>query len=58
MIPNDRPTLLVADEQTTVGEAFAKTDEVLLDGVRGVTELITTPGLINTDFADVKKDYE
>ena len=53
VIPNDR-LLSVADEQTTVVEAFAKADEVLLDGVRGITELITTPGLINTDFADVK----
>ena len=53
VIPNDR-LLSVADEQTTVVEAFAKADEILLDGVRGITELITTPGLINTDFADVK----
>mgnify|MGYP006112716951 FL=1 len=53
VIPNDR-LLSVADEQTTVIEAFAKADEILLDGVRGITELITTPGLINTDFADVK----
>ena len=53
VIPNDR-LLSVADEQTTVVEAFAKADEVLLDGVRGITELITTPGLINTDFADVR----
>ena len=53
VIPNDR-LLSVADEQTTVVEAFGKGDEILLDGVRGITELITTPGLINTDFADVK----
>jgi cell division protein FtsZ len=53
VIPNDR-LLSVADEQTTVVEAFAKADEILLDGVRGITELITTPGLINTDFADVR----
>ena len=53
VIPNDR-LLSVADEQTTVVEAFGKADEILLDGVRGITELITTPGLINTDFADVK----
>ena len=53
VIPNDR-LLSVADEQTTVVEAFGKADEIVLDGVRGITELITTPGLINTDFADVK----
>ncbi len=53
VIPNDR-LLSVADEKTTVVEAFAKADEILLDGVRGITELITTPGLINTDFADVR----
>ena len=53
VIPNDR-LLSVADEHTTVVDAFAKADEILLDGVRGITELITTPGLINTDFADVK----
>ena len=53
VIPNDR-LLSVADEQTTVVEAFGKADEILLDGVRGITELFTTPGLINTDFADVK----
>ncbi len=53
VIPNDR-LLSVADEQTTVVDAFGKADEILLDGVKGITELITTPGLINTDFADVK----
>jgi cell division protein FtsZ len=53
VIPNDR-LLSVSDEKTTVLNAFKMADEVLLQGVQGITELITTPGLINTDFADVK----
>ena len=53
VIPNDR-LLSVSDEKTTVVNAFKMADEVLLQGVQGITELITTPGLINTDFADVK----
>ncbi len=53
VIPNDR-LLSVSDEKTTVLNAFKMADEVLLHGVQGITELITTPGLINTDFADVK----
>jgi len=54
VIPNDR-LLAFSDENTTLIEAFAKADEVLLHGVQGITSLITTPGLINTDFADVRQ---
>ncbi len=53
VIPNDR-LLSVSNEKTTVMNAFRMADEVLLQGVSGITGLITTPGLINTDFADVK----
>ncbi len=53
VIPNDR-LLSVANEKTSVLSAFKMADEVLLQGVQGITSLITTPGLINTDFADVK----
>lgn len=53
IIPNDR-LLQVADAKTSMLNAFKMADEVLLQGVQGITDLITTPGLINTDFADVK----
>jgi cell division protein FtsZ len=53
VIPNDR-LLDVGDNTTSVLEAFRMADEVLLQGVQGITDLITTPGLINLDFADVK----
>ncbi|MFN8035908.1 MAG: cell division protein FtsZ [Acidimicrobiia bacterium] len=53
IIPNDR-LLQVSDEKTSMLNAFKMADEVLLQGVQGITDLITTPGLINTDFADVK----
>jgi cell division protein FtsZ len=53
VIPNDR-LLDVGDATTSVLEAFRMADEVLLQGVQGITDLITTPGLINVDFADVK----
>jgi cell division protein FtsZ len=53
IIPNDR-LLQVCDETTSVLEAFRMADEVLLQGVQGITNLITTPGLINLDFADVR----
>ncbi len=53
VIPNDR-LLSVANEKTSVLNAFKMADEVLLQGVSGITTIITTPGLINTDFADVK----
>ena len=53
VIPNDR-LLTVADEKTSMLNAFNMADEILLQGVQGITDLITTPGLINTDFADVR----
>ncbi len=53
VIPNDR-LLDVSDENTALLNAFDTADEVLLQGVEGITTLITTPGLINTDFADVR----
>jgi cell division protein FtsZ len=53
VIPNDR-LLSIADENTTMVNAFKMADEILLQGVAGITDLITTPGLINTDFADVR----
>ena len=53
IIPNEK-LLEIADPDTPITEAFAMADEVLTSGVRGITELITTPGLINVDFADVK----
>ncbi|HHC08551.1 MAG TPA: cell division protein FtsZ [Actinobacteria bacterium] len=53
IIPNER-LLEVADPNTPITEAFRMADEVLTAGVKGITDLITTPGLINVDFADVK----
>jgi cell division protein FtsZ len=53
VIPNDR-LLTVSNDKTSMINAFKHADEVLLQGVQGITDLITTPGLINTDFADVK----
>ncbi len=53
VIPNNR-LLEIADEKTPIVEAFRLADEVLTSGVAGITDLITTPGLINVDFADVK----
>ena len=52
-IPNDR-VLQIVDKKTTLLEAFDTVDEVLRQGVQGISELITVPGLINVDFADVK----
>ena len=53
VVPNDR-LLDVADEKASLLSAFKMADDVLLQGVQGITDLITTPGLINTDFADVR----
>jgi cell division protein FtsZ len=53
VIPNDR-LLAISDRNITALEAFKSADQVLLSGVQGITELITQPGLINLDFADVK----
>ena len=52
-IPNDR-LLSISDRGISVLDAFRSADQVLLSGVQGITDLITTPGLINLDFADVK----
>ncbi|WP_424447986.1 cell division protein FtsZ [Microbacterium arborescens] len=53
VVPNDR-LLEISDRGISMVEAFATADQVLLAGVQGITDLITTPGLINLDFADVK----
>ena len=53
VIPNDR-LLQTGDRGITMMDAFRLADQVLLSGVQGITDLITTPGLINLDFADVK----
>ena len=53
VVPNDR-LLEISDRGISMMEAFATADQVLLAGVQGITDLITTPGLINLDFADVK----
>ncbi|HEY0890149.1 MAG TPA: cell division protein FtsZ [Nocardioides sp.] len=53
VIPNDR-LLSISDRNVSVLDAFKQADQVLLQGVAGITDLITTPGLINLDFADVK----
>lgn len=53
VIPNQK-VLEIIDSKVSVLEAFKKVDEVLHQGVKGIAELITTPGLINVDFADVR----
>jgi cell division protein FtsZ len=53
VIPNDR-LLSITDRSVSILDAFKQADQVLLQGVSGITDLITTPGLINLDFADVK----
>ena len=53
VIPNDR-LLQVVERRTSVIEAFKVADDVLRQGVQGITDLITVPGLINLDFADVR----
>ena len=53
VIPNDR-LLSLSDRTISILNAFRQADQVLLSGVSGITDLITTPGLINLDFADVK----
>ena len=52
-IPNDR-LLQIADKKTTMVEAFEMADEVLKQGIQGISDLIAVPNLINLDFADVK----
>jgi len=56
-IPNDK-LLEVVDRRTTMTEAFLAVDEVLLRGVQGISDIITVPGLINVDFADVRSVME
>lgn len=53
VIPNDK-LIEVVERRTTIREAFYVVDEVLLRGVQGISDIITVPGLINVDFADVK----
>lgn len=53
IVPNQK-ILQVVDRKTPILEAFKKIDSVLYQGVRGIAELITVPGLINVDFADVR----
>ncbi len=57
VIPNDR-LLSVSNDKTTLNAAFKAADEVLLQGVQGITDLINVPGQINTDFADVRTVLE
>ena len=52
-IPNDR-LLSLAGKDTSFKDAFARCDEVLRQAVEGISDLITTPGIINVDFADIK----
>ncbi|WP_027020894.1 cell division protein FtsZ [Corynebacterium sputi] len=52
VIPNDR-LLQISEKNVSMMEAFRFADEVLLNGVQGITDLITTPGMVNVDFADV-----
>lgn len=53
VVPNQR-IMQVVDKKTPILEAFKKIDSVLYQGVKGIAELVTTPGLINVDFADVR----
>ncbi len=53
VIPNDR-LLQIADKRSTLQQAFSLADDVLRQGIQGISELITIPGLINLDFADVR----
>lgn len=56
-IPNDR-ILQIIDKKTSLLDAFATVDEILRQGVQGISDLITVPGLINVDFADVRSIME
>lgn len=57
IIPNDR-LLAIVDKDTTVKNAFAMSDNILLQAVEGISDLITTPGIINVDFADIRSIME
>ena len=54
VIPNDR-LLQICDDNVTVADAFSVADDVLRQGIQGISELITVPGTVNLDFADVRK---
>lgn len=57
VIPNDR-LLAIVDKETSVTDAFAMADEILREGVEGISDLITMPGIINVDFADIRAVME
>lgn len=57
VIPNDR-LLQTVDADTTAEEAFDKSDEILREAVEGIADLITTPGIVNVDFADIRSVME
>lgn len=57
IIPNDR-LLAIVDKDTSVKNAFAMSDDILLQAVEGISDLITTPGIINVDFADIRSVME
>ncbi|NBD74172.1 cell division protein FtsZ [Patescibacteria group bacterium] len=57
VIPNDR-LLAVVDRETSVSNAFAMCDDILRQAVEGISDLITTPGIINVDFADIRSVME
>ncbi|HJN62749.1 MAG TPA: cell division protein FtsZ [Candidatus Paceibacterota bacterium] len=57
IIPNDR-LLTIVGKETTATEAFAMADEILREGVEGISDLITMPGIINVDFADIRAIME
>jgi cell division protein FtsZ len=57
MIPNDR-LLAIVDKATTVKSAFSMCDDILRQAVEGISDLITTPGIINVDFADIRSVME
>jgi cell division protein FtsZ len=54
VIPNDR-LLQICDEKVSMADAFKIADDVLRQGIQGISELITVPGIVNLDFADVRK---
>ncbi|MDY6084340.1 MAG: cell division protein FtsZ [Dialister sp.] len=53
IVPNDR-LLTIADKKTTIKDAFKMADDVLRQGIQGISDLITVPGIINLDFADIR----
>ena len=57
IVPNDR-LLAIVDKETTVKDAFAQADNILMQAVEGISDLITMPGIINVDFADIRSVME